>query len=307
MFLRRWRRKATEAGPFHLYSEVSVVSAPTTAAEPDVCILLPVLNERANIAELLDRIEQALAGVPHTICIVDDGSQDGTTEYLAARMALPASNLHVIRRVKNTRGSVRGSALHQSLLWGLENTTHGIFVEMDGDLSHRPEELREGMGWITRGECDLAIASKYVPGSQVTNRPWGRLMVSRVCSFAVGAVISPRIRDYSNGYRFYSRTSAEMIADHEIRYASPIYLTEVLALWLRQGVRVEEFQTIYVGRNEGVSKLRFVDLFKAVLAIFEVSFRYHVTGFRRVRRELQPTAANVATAAASGKAVPPQR
>jgi dolichol-phosphate mannosyltransferase len=253
----------------------------TTALQPGVCILLPVLNERANIAELLDRIEHVLAGVPHTVCIVDDGSKDGTVEYLAARMALPQSNVHVILRVKTTRGSVRGSALHQSLLWGLENTTHGIFVEMDGDLSHRPEELLEGTGWISKG-YDLAIASKYVSGSQVTNRPWGRLMVSRVCSIAVGVVISPRIRDYSNGYRFYSRAAAEMIADHEIRYASPIYLTEVLALWLRHGVRVAEFQTTYVGRNEGVSKLRFIDLFKAVLAIFEVSFRYHVTGFKRV-------------------------
>jgi dolichol-phosphate mannosyltransferase len=257
------------------------VSAPTPALQPGVCILLPVLNERANIAELLDRIEHVLTGVPHTVCIVDDGSKDGTVEYLIARTALPQSNVHVIRRVKTARGSVRGSALHQSLLWGLENTTHGIFVEMDGDLSHRPEELLEGTGWISKG-YDLAIASKYVPGSQVTNRPWGRLMVSRVCSIAVGVVISPRIRDYSNGYRFYSRAAAEMIADHEIRYASPIYLTEVLALWLRHGVRVAEFQTTYVGRNEGVSKLRFIDLFKAVLAIFEVSFRYHVTGFKPV-------------------------
>jgi dolichol-phosphate mannosyltransferase len=269
------------------------VSAPTTAVQPGVCILLPVLNERENIAELLDRIEQVLAGIPHTICIVDDGSKDGTVEYLAERVASPGSNLHVIRRVKTTRGSVRGSALHQSLLWGLESTTHGIFVEMDGDLSHRPEELLQGAAWISGGQYDLAIASKYVPGSQVTNRPWGRLMVSRVCSFAVGAVISPRIQDYSNGYRFYSRAAAETIAEHEIRYASPIYLTEVLALWLRQGVRVAEFQTIYVGRNEGVSKLRFIDLFKAVLAIFEVSFRYHVKGFKRV------TAARDATA--SGK------
>jgi len=280
---------------------------PVVSIQPGVCILLPVLNERANIAELLDRIEKVLAGVPCSVCIVDDGSQDGTVEYLATRAALPQSNLHLIRRVKNTRGSVRGSALHQSLLWGLANTTHSVFVEMDGDLSHRPEELPEGAGRIMRGECDLAIASKYVPGSQVTNRPWGRLMVSRVCSFAVGAVISPRIHDYSNGYRFYSKAAAEMVADHEIRYASPIYLTEVLALWLRQGVRIAEFQTIYVGRNEGVSKLRFLDLFKAVLAIFEVSFRYHVTGFKRVGREASRAAAKVATAGASGKAVQPPR
>ena len=245
-----------------------------------VLVLLPVLNERENIAELLDRIETVLACVPHTICIVDDGSQDGTAEYLENRMQRPAHNLHLIRRVKTARGSQRGSALHVSLLWGLAHTTHDIFVEMDGDLSHRPEELPDGIGRIARGECDVAIASKYVPGSRVTNRPWGRLMVSRAGSFAVGAVITRRVRDYSNGYRFYTRAAAELIAAHQIRYASPIYLTEVMALWLRNSLRFDEFKTTYIGRNEGVSKLRFVDLFKAALAVFEVSFRYHVTGFR---------------------------
>lgn len=283
------------------------MSAPTSAVQPGVCVLLPVLNERANIAELLDRIERVLTGIPHTVCVVDDGSKDGTLEYLRECAANPTGNVHLIRRTKTTRGSVRGSALRQGLLWGLEHTTHGIFVEMDGDLSHRPEELPEGIGLIAGGEYGLVIASKYVAGSRVTNRPWGRLMVSRVCSFAVGAVISTRIRDYSNGYRFYSRMAAEMVADHEIRYASPIYLTEVLALWLHKGVRMAEFQTIYIGRNEGISKLRFIDLFKAVLAIFEVSFRYHVAGFKRISREPQRAAANAATAGASSKAIPPGR
>jgi hypothetical protein len=124
--------------------------------------------------------------------------------YLEARLAQPESNLHLIRRVKNTRGSVRGSVLHQSLLWGLANTSHFVFVEMDGDLSHRPEELLEGAGQIMRDECDVAVFS-----------------------FAVGAVISPRIHNYSNGYRLYSRATAEVIAEHEIRYASPIYLTDL--------------------------------------------------------------------------------
>ncbi len=247
-----------------------------------VFILLPVLNEAQNVGELLDRIGKSLAGIPHDICIVDDGSRDGTAEYVEKRMARPDRNLHLIRRRKTIRGSQRGSALHAALLWGLANTRHGCFVEMDGDLSHRPEELPEGIGWIARGEYDVAIASKYLPGSEVTNRPWGRLMVSRVSSFAVGAVLTPRIRDYSNGYRFYSRAAAELVAAHEIRYASPIYLSEVLALWLRCGLRVREFRTTYIGRNEGVSKLRIVDLLKAALAVFEVGFRFHVSGFRRI-------------------------
>ena len=246
-----------------------------------VFILLPVLNERENIAELLAGIEQALRLVPHTVCIVDDGSRDGTAEYVEERMRTPGHNLHLIRRVKTIHGSQRGGALHAALLWGLENTDCGFFVEMDGDLSHRPDELPNGIGLLECGECDLAIASKYLAGSRVTNRPWGRLMVSRVCSFAVRAVIARRVRDYSNGFRFYTRAAAEAVAAHEIRYDSPIYLTEVLALWLAGGFRIREFPTTYIGRNEGVSKLRFGDLFKASLAVFEVSLRYHATGFKK--------------------------
>jgi dolichol-phosphate mannosyltransferase len=247
-----------------------------------VLILLPVLNERDNIEELLDRIDRALAGTSYTICIVDDGSRDGTVEYLETRMSRPGEHLHLMRRVKKARGSKRGSALHEALLWGLEHTDHEIFVEIDGDLSHRPEELPEGIAMISRRGYDVAIASKYLPGSEVTNRPWGRLMVSRICGLAVRAVITSKVRDYSNGYRFYSRSAAAVVASHKIRYTSPIYLTEVLALWLREGLDVGEFPTTYVGRNEGLSKLRLIDLFKAGVAIFEVSSRFHFRGFRTI-------------------------
>jgi hypothetical protein len=39
-------------------------------ARHGVLILLPVLNEAENIADLLDRIEFTLAGIPHTVCIL---------------------------------------------------------------------------------------------------------------------------------------------------------------------------------------------------------------------------------------------
>jgi len=247
-----------------------------------VFILLPVLNEIQNIEELLDRIDRELIGIPYTVCVVDDGSKDGTAEYVEFRAARPGNHLHLIRRVKTIRGSQRGSALYAALQWGLSATRHEIFVEMDGDLSHRPEELHQGIAIILKKRCDVAIASKYVAGSRVTNRPWGRLFVSRACGFAVRTIITFRVRDYSNGYRFYTRAAAEMVAGHRIRYGSPIYLTEVLALWLRCGLRIGEFKTTYIGRNEGISKLRFGDLAKAAIAIFEISSRYHFTGFKRI-------------------------
>jgi dolichol-phosphate mannosyltransferase len=248
--------------------------------DPGVAILLPVLNEAANIDQLLSRIDQTLSGWRYCLCIVDDGSNDGTVQKIAHRADDFKQRLHLIQRVKTSRGSQRGGALLAALRWVLDHTDHHIIVEMDGDLSHRPEDMPIGIRLVAENQCDVAIASKYVPGSVVLDRPRTRRVVSRVCCLAVRSLISHHVRDYSNGYRFYNRQAGRLITEYIMKYASPIYLTEALSLWLYHGLRVVEFPTTYVGRGRGESKLRFVDLGRAALAAFEIAVRYHFTGFR---------------------------
>lgn len=246
---------------------------------PAVLVLLPLLNEAGTISRLLADLSESLDGRPHTICVIDDGSVDGTIE--AIRAAAPAADgrIHLIQRTKERAGCQRGSALKAGLDWGVADPRFQIFVEIDGDLSHRVEELPHGVERIASGRADVAIASKYLPGSQVLNRPAGRQLVSSICSLATSLLLSPSIRDYSNGYRFYNRRAAMLVTAHRIRYGSPIYLSEVLALWLSNDLRVVEFPSIYIGRNEGLSKLRLIDLLKASVAVPEISLRYHLTGF----------------------------
>jgi dolichol-phosphate mannosyltransferase len=244
-----------------------------------VFISIPVLNEADNVVALLARIDRALEGHEYVVCVVDDGSRDGTIELLRELQSSAAERLHVVYRTKTGRGSQRGGALLTALEWGLSETSCGVFVEMDGDLSHRPDELLPAIELIRTGQCDVVIASKFVAGSRVTNRPFGRRLVSRVCSAAVWLFLSRDVKDYSNGLRFYTREAARLISSTNIRYTSPIYLSEVLALWLRAGLRVREISTTYIGRNEGLSKLRVIDLAKAALAVLEISLRYHVLGF----------------------------
>jgi dolichol-phosphate mannosyltransferase len=255
----------------------------THAREPGqrVFISLPVLNEVENILPLLDGIDEALAGEPYLVCVIDDGSRDGTIELLQQRQADAPDTLHVIYRMKTRRGSQRGGALLACLEWGVEHTDCDVFVEMDGDLSHRPEELLPAVELVRSGECDVAIASKFVPGSRITNRPLGRRFVSRACSAAVWVFLSREVKDYSNGFRFYTRAAAEILRRTRLRYTSPIYLSEALAVWLRSGLEVREIPTIYIGRNEGLSKLRLIDLVKAAIAVFEIAGRYHLTGFKQ--------------------------
>jgi dolichol-phosphate mannosyltransferase len=251
------------------------------AVAPDVavCIVLPVLNEATNIVPLLERIH-AVLGSSYIVCLIDDGSRDDTVMLAKGASARLGAAVHMIQRVKEHAGSQRGSALYAGTRWGFEQTRAAVFVEMDGDLSHRPEELSEGIELVASGSCQVAIASKYVPGAKVVDRPFRRRLISLVCNALVRRLIAPSIRDYSNGYRFYSRSAAELIVRTPIRYGSPIYLTEVLSIWLAHGLQVREFPTTYVGRGKGESKLRVVDLIKAVIAVFEIAYRLHLGGFR---------------------------
>lgn len=225
-----------------------------------------------------------MSGEEYVICLVDDGSRDGTVEFIMAAMQQPDHRLHLMQRKKTLRGSQRGSALFTAMMWALTKTNCRFIVEMDGDLSHRPEELGQGLALLKTGTADVAVASKYLPGSVVTNRPLGRLLVSQVCNLAVRVVISNRIRDYSNGFRFYTRKAAQRVAETHVVYGSPIYLTEAMAIWMSYGLRIVEFPSHYVGRDEGLSKLRVIDLVKASIAIFEVAFRLHLRGFSRADR-----------------------
>ncbi|HEY9617435.1 MAG TPA: glycosyltransferase, partial [Microcoleaceae cyanobacterium] len=103
--------------------------------EAGVIIVLPVLNEAENIVPLLEGIHRELSNIPYTVCLIDDGSKDGTVEKIYQLMSSGKHHLHLIQRQKTWYGSQRGSALQIGMEWGLHHTLHEIFVEMDGDLS----------------------------------------------------------------------------------------------------------------------------------------------------------------------------
>jgi dolichol-phosphate mannosyltransferase len=256
--------------------------------QPGVLVTLPILNEVNNIGPLLNGIRHELHDIPYTVCIVDDGSKDGTIEKIH-ELVEAGHPVHLIQRHVIRRGIMNyGSALRTGMEWGLANTTHNIFVEMDGDLSHLPEDMKKGINLIWYSGYDVAIGSKYVPGSKVINRPRLRNFLSLIASLITRIALTPRIKDYSNGFRFFDRYAAETIHQYNLKYTGPIYLSESLAICLRNKLRVAEFPFTYVGRNEGLSKLRLMDFVNATSAILEISYRYHFAGFERKPVDVQP-------------------
>lgn len=249
-----------------------------------VAVIIPVLNERGNIeflAERLDRVRNDLIGSPapdadlgrwssHArlrqgydlhVVFIDDGSTDGTGSFLRALQAGAPQTWHLLERPPLvTRQSSRGSALRDGLTFAYRKLEADLYVEMDGDLSHRPEEIVDHLRVHEAFPGGIAISSKFASGSKTTRRSLGRRAVSVAGTVFMRLAIDPSVSDWTNGFRSYGREQARAVLDRVNTRSDPTFLAETLVIWLSRGWVVRDVTTTYVGRGEGLSKLRWRDI-----------------------------------------------
>ena len=51
----------------------------STAATPELTVVVPCYNERPNVSVLVAKLDEALIGIAWEVVFVDDNSPDGTT------------------------------------------------------------------------------------------------------------------------------------------------------------------------------------------------------------------------------------
>ncbi|MEY3023805.1 MAG: hypothetical protein RJA16_631 [Planctomycetota bacterium] len=127
-----------------------------SAADRGVTVIVPLFNEQASVAELIARLEAALADVPASrIVLVDDGSVDGTVE--AAAVAAKAGRGPAIHLRRLSRNFGLQKAIAAGLAAAMEHhpPAESIAV-MDGDLQDRPEHLPTLLTALR--DCDVAYA-----------------------------------------------------------------------------------------------------------------------------------------------------
>src|ERR1043166_4810706 len=103
--------------------------------QPQISIIVPTLNEAANLPELAERISRALAGRELQILIVDDNSADDTRSVCAT--LAEKYPLRLIVR-ENAKDGLSGAVLR-----GFSEANGEILIVMDADLQHPPEKLPE--------------------------------------------------------------------------------------------------------------------------------------------------------------------
>jgi glycosyltransferase involved in cell wall biosynthesis len=105
--------------------------------QPELSVVVPVLNESENIKPLLQRLEPILQGAARSyeIIFVDDGSSDNTLDILRALNRTD-------RRVTAISFS-RNFGKEIAIAAGLDHATGKAAIIMDADLQHPPETVAE--------------------------------------------------------------------------------------------------------------------------------------------------------------------
>ncbi|MEL5991845.1 glycosyltransferase family 2 protein [Microbacterium phosphatis] len=213
----------------------------------DVTVIVPTRNERANVAPLVERLAQALAGRRAEILFVDD-SEDGT----AAEVERVAQDAPLAVRVLHRPQGERLGGLSGAVVAGLRSATADVCVVMDGDLQHPPALVPQLLDRHAQGGCDVVVASRYIGGGDSTGLGTTlRFGVSRGATILTKAMFPMRLHGTSDpmtGFFLVDRSRLDVDA------LRPSGFKILLELLVRSDLRAAEIPMQFLPRTEGESK-----------------------------------------------------
>jgi dolichol-phosphate mannosyltransferase len=212
---------------------------------PELTIVVPTFNEKANIPLLVERLAQLLTSCDWEVIFVDDNSPDGTA---AAARAIGANDSRVrcIRRIG--RRGLAGACLE-----GMLASQARYVAVMDADLQHDEGLLVPMLEALRSGRADVAVASRYLYGGSAAGLSKQRSRVSRGSNTLVRLLLGIDLTDPMSGHFMIRRDELEAVAPSLSTQGFKILL-DILAT-ARGSLRTTELPSTFRERQHGESKL----------------------------------------------------
>lgn len=225
-------------------------------------VVVPAYNEEKSIAATVADIR---AGCPQAeIVVVNDGSRDKTSA-VARSMGVTVIELPYNLGIG---GSVQAGFKYAA--------RHGydVAVQVDGDGQHPAGQIDVLLAPIRRGDADLVVGSRFLPGSSGFRSSPQRRMGIYVFRILIRILTGQIVTDATSGFRACNRAVLESFAAQYPRdYPEP----EALLLAARRGFRILEVPVEMRARAAGQSSIHgFTDLYymlKVILAMLIETLR----------------------------------
>jgi glycosyltransferase involved in cell wall biosynthesis len=219
-------------------------------------VFIPAWNEEENLPAVLEGLHARLPDAD--VLVVDDGSTDRSPEVAREHGAEVLS-------LGTNQGLRIGIAA--GYRWALDHG-YAFCGRVDADGQHPAEELARLLERVRRGECDVAIGSRFVSGNGYAPyryRPSpARRLGTGLLRRSVGVVLRRPFGDATSGLYAVNAKALPLLAEP---YTSGAPEVEALLRLADAGLRVDEVPVNMAPRAGGESKLRGGKALKLVLTV----------------------------------------
>lgn len=209
-------------------------------------IVIATYNEERRLPATLERMFASLAGQPFDFefLIVDDGSRDGTVDFVRQ---LAATRSNVLLRTRSPNQG-RGAAIREGML----HATGDLVLETDADGSVDDEAIIRFVSFFAaHPEIHAVFGSREMKGARIMQyQPlprillgYGFLYLSRV------ALRSPRTTDFTLGFKMFRKEAAQDIFAHQFddHFVAEAEIVHVARL---RGWRVHELPVTWTNNRD---------------------------------------------------------
>ena len=248
-----------EAARPHLLPVPSPAPAAHALPAGSVTFIVPVHNEAATVAEVLERLD-ALALAKH-IVVVDDGSTDATPAILERwRRGRP----HDVVVTQPNAG--KGAAIRAAL----PHVAGEIVVIQDADMEYDPADVPALIEPIRRGVADVVYGSRLTGGRPQRAHLFWHKVGNRGLSLLTNVLFNTTISDMETGYKAFR---AEVLRSLDLREDGFGIEPEITGKICRRRLRIYELPIAYYGRTyEEGKKITWRDGVGAVRVLLRVRF-----------------------------------
>lgn len=236
-----------------------------------IVVINPTYRERENIQKLIPALEEQSKKIPHQveILVVDDNSPDHTAGAVQDLMK-QFPNVHLLSGKKEGLGA----AYIRGMRYAMDELSADVVVEMDADLSHKPEDLPRLIVEIDKG-ADFVIGSRYVPGGKIpedwsllrrANSRWG----NRFARYVAGI---DDVADCTAGFRAIRTPLLKKIDLDKLHVKGYSFQMSLLFESFISGSKIVEIPIEFVERKVGHTKIGPGDILEFIWTAFKLRDR----------------------------------
>jgi dolichol-phosphate mannosyltransferase len=193
------------------------------ASATRLAVVIPLANEQDTVTELLSRVVAQLGDEDRVYCVLDTVTKDRTRELVDA-LATEEGRIRCIWAPEN-RSVV--DAYFRGYRVAVESGARWI-LEMDGGLSHSPEEIPRFIAAMESG-AQYAGGCRFMKGASWSGPP-SRYIVSRGGTALANLVLGTRMRDMTSGFECFGKEAMEMVLTHGVHSRAHFFQTEIRTL-----------------------------------------------------------------------------